>query len=543
MIVKYKTFILLILLLFVNSYFSYSQDEICNISIDNKLVFSTPDKIEKYNKTKITDRSKSLYNDANVFFQEGASSLENGDYTSALESFKDSYKNYKRAKVSEEALSFVYAQLALTHILIGTSRDKSKAIRFLDDINIKTISKEAKWAYNVGLIYYFSDSEMSKSKSIDFFNYSIKSDRYFFPAYEDLSCVYKDLKETKKYEKTLQRLDYQKSEFAERSNRLSRNSDKVSSSKEESRKFNNTITDGVEPNVFNARVLSDLDKMFKYEKNQEWSKQAKKKILEGKTAYQKGVNDYKEGNYVQAAKNFKLSTRRLKAAKINPASSNHANINLALSYLRSGKEREKTKAIKQISSLTKEAFGERDILYNIAMTYYDVYKNGGKRDKGKIDHLESAIENFQSAIKQDKYFLTPYLNLLHIYSEDKKDEKMVNKIDRKYKKNKYALTDIYKEYVLNGDKYKNVDLSFLDNSIFRIYLGTYDKYNLPEDIYLHDNLITLSHEGNSDSYIMGTFYDFKEAHNYMDKILRMPVYQNSNVHIIAFKEGIRTDFE
>ena len=66
MIVKYKTFILLILLLFVNSYFSYSQDEICNISIDNKLVFSTPDKIEKYNKTKITDRSKSLYNEANV---------------------------------------------------------------------------------------------------------------------------------------------------------------------------------------------------------------------------------------------------------------------------------------------------------------------------------------------------------------------------------------------------------------------------------------------------------------------------------------------
>ena len=67
-------------------------------------------------------------------------------------------------------------------------------------------------------------------------------------------CSLNEIK-TKKYEKTLQRLDYQKSEFAERSNRLSKSSDKGSSSKEESRKFNNTVTDGVEPNVFNARVF------------------------------------------------------------------------------------------------------------------------------------------------------------------------------------------------------------------------------------------------------------------------------------------------
>ena len=111
------------------------------------------------------------------------------------------------------------------------------------------------------------------------------------------------------------------------------------------------------------------------------------------------------------------------------------------------------------------------------------------------------------------------------------------------KKNKYELTDIYKEYILNGDKYKDVDFAFLENSIFRIYLGTYDKYNLPEDIYLHSNLITLPIEDDVDSYFMGAFDDFKKAHNYLEKLLRMPIYKSNNIRIIAFKNGIRTPFE
>ena len=69
----------------------------------------------------------------------------------------------------------------------------------------------------------------------------------------------------------------------------------------------------------------------------------------------------------------------------------------------------------------------------------------------------------------------------------------------------------------------------LENSIFRIYLGTYDKYNLPEDIYLHSNLITLPHEDDLDSYIMGSFDDFKKANNYLEKLLRMPIYKSNNI--------------
>ena len=145
----------------------------------------------------------------------------------------------------------------------------------------------------------------------------------------------------------------------------------MSKRRTESKRFNNSISDGIEPLSTNIIISNDVDKMFEYEKNQEWDKQAKKKILEAKNAYTNGVNFYQEGKYSQAVKSFKLSTRRLKAAKLNPATSNSANMNLALSYLRSNNERDKTKAIKQIESLTKEAFEERDFLYNSAIIYYD----------------------------------------------------------------------------------------------------------------------------------------------------------------------------
>ena len=203
----------------------------------------------------------------------------------------------------------------------------------------------------------------------------------------------------------------------------------------------------------------------------------------------------------------------------------------------------------EIESLSKDINEERDILYNVAVIYHNRYKYGGKKDRktklhklGKPEYLDKAIDYFKASIDEDKYFLKSYLNLIYIY-QDPKNEKMVKKWDRRYKKSKYELTDIYKEYKLNGNMYKEVDFSFLDGSIFRIYLGTYDEYNLPEDIYLHSDLITLSHDAVLNSYIMGSFDDFKKATNYLNKLLRMQIYKDANIHIIAFKDGIRTDFE
>ncbi len=549
MVLKYRVLVLLFLFIVVNCNNSFSQDPFsCDISIDKKLIIPKTGFIKE---SKITDKSLPFYEKANDFYTKGVNNLRSGDIDLAEDNFKNALKNYKKSKISDEAISFVYMQLALTYFSTDNPRDKSKGEKMFKAVNVKTIKKDPKWSYNLGLMYYLSNNPEAKSKAKEFFDASIKSDKYFFIAYEELACVYKSLGDDKKYEKTLERLNFQKNQNRERNQRIKQNvsNNNFSSKDKKDKAHHYTITDGVEPSAVDIIIFKDIDQVFKYEKNMDWDKKAKKKILEGKKEYANGIQFYDDGEYSQAVSSFKKSARKLEQAGLHPAAPNYAKMNQALSYLKLG-GRNKSKAVKQLSSLSKEASDERDFLYNTALIYYDLYleaKNGDKRaGKDRTKNLDLSIENFQYAIKRDKYYLTPYLNLIHIYRNESKDDnakKMANKIDRKYKKNRYELTDIYKEYILNGDKYKDVDFAFLENSIFRIYLGTYDKYNLPEDIYLHSNLITLPHEDDLDSYIMGSFDDFKKANNYLEKLLRMPIYKSNNIHIIAFKNGIRTDFE
>ena len=61
----------------------------------------------------------------------------------------------------------------------------------------------------------------------------------------------------------------------------------------------------------------------------------------------------------------------------------------------------------------------------------------------------------------------------------------------KSSKYKDELTHFYKEYVKTGKKKNNINLSFLEGAIFRVALGDFSEFNLPIDILLHDNLISV----------------------------------------------------
>ena len=68
---------------------------------------------------------------------------------------------------------------------------------------------------------------------------------------------------------------------------------------------------------------------------------------------------------------------------------------------------------------------------------------------------------------------------------------MLRKLSRNHEKYKNELTEVYKKFVKTGVNNSNVDLSFLDGAIFRVALGNFSEFNMPIDIYLHDDLITL----------------------------------------------------
>jgi hypothetical protein len=62
---------------------------------------------------------------------------------------------------------------------------------------------------------------------------------------------------------------------------------------------------------------------------------------------------------------------------------------------------------------------------------------------------------------------------------------------------------------------------------------------MPIDIYLHDDLITVPLGNDFYSFICGNYETYKQAESYLSKVSTSG-YENA--FIIAFKDGVRTDF-
>ena len=86
---------------------------------------------------------------------------------------------------------------------------------------------------------------------------------------------------------------------------------------------------------------------------------------------------------------------------------------------------------------------------------------------------------------------------------------------------------------------EGVDLSFLDGAIFRIALGDFNEYHLPVDIYLHEDLVMVPLGEDYFSYTCGNYESFIKAEAYLKNLT---VIRYPEAHIIAFKDGVRTDF-
>ena len=99
--------------------------------------------------------------------------------------------------------------------------------------------------------------------------------------------------------------------------------------------------------------------------------------------------------------------------------------------------------------------------------------------------------------------------------------KSAKKAFKNHEKYKNELTEIYKEYVNTGVKNNDIDLSFLDGAIFRVALGDFSEFNMPIDIYLHDDLITIPLGNDFFTFICGNYDSYKKAESYLLKLALM----------------------
>ena len=512
---------------FSASYFSDDQP-VVSIGINDLIIISDVNKVMEYVKVKgLNDRALDQIKLADESYVKGVQFLQQSNPTEAIQSFKTSFKNYKRAKLSEDALNFANLQLAVAHQLSDDERNKKKVMRYLELVT-KSIDKEKEWVYNLAVLNYLNNNE---SRSAELLESVIKMDKEFFKAYGNLAAVYQTINQPKKAEKALEKLKIAQDILAEkqRKEQLS-----LAKKKEKAKRSGNTEEPvlaeeppkGISIDPLLLKVKGDSKSVLKNELITAFDDRMRKKLREGQDYYDQGLVLFNSGEFPLAIKAFKSSLKKFNQAKVSQLTLSYVNANLAMSYFRSPEKRDRKKVIPIIEILSKSVYDDRDWAYNIA-----VIQHG-------MGNSEKALDLLEDCNALDKYFLLSYQNQVAIHNdlEDLKSAKKAFKLHEKYKN---ELTEIYKEYVKTGVKNENVDLSFLEGAVFRVALGDFSEFNMPIDIYLHDDLLTIPLGNDFYSFICGNYNSYNSAETYLSKVFNNG-YENA--FIIAFKDGVRTDF-
>jgi len=275
------------------------------------------------------------------------------------------------------------------------------------------------------------------------------------------------------------------------------------------------------------KVMDDGVSVLKNESIINFDDRSRKKLKEGQDLFDQGASLFNDGEYDLAIKSFKSSLKKFNQANVSEYSLSVVTANLAMAYFMSPSERNNKKAKPLLETLSKQIFDSRDWNYNLAIMYND------------FEDTDKALELLEKCNDLDKYFLLSYQNQIALHN-DREDLKKAKRVFKTHEKYKDEITEIYKEYVRSGIKQEGIDLSFLEGAIFRVFLGVFSEYHMPVDIYLHDDLIMVPLGNDYFNFISGNFESYKAAERYLNKISVRDDYLDS--FIIAFKDGVRTDF-
>jgi hypothetical protein len=184
--------------------------------VTNLKIVKTDDHLQFNKINKIDDRSMLQIQEGISAYSLGVKTLADKQYKASQKPLQNAEKKLKRGKVSDDGLNFTRGNLAIACLATGQKSGVGKAKRYLRYITSKLFDTR-EWTYNMAVVYYefaFKSARENKKtgerkwttpaaaeslkKSIKLFQKSIKQDKLFLPAYENLIHIYKEQREAKK---------------------------------------------------------------------------------------------------------------------------------------------------------------------------------------------------------------------------------------------------------------------------------------------------------------------------------------------------------
>ena len=483
---------------------------------------SDVDKVLQYENTKdLSKRSIDQSKLAGEHYTLAVELMKNKEFTKAINELKSAMKRYKRAKLSDDALNYLRANMALSYSSTGNKEDLAVSKRFLDLITSKVYS-DNKWTYNIAIAHH-KTGNINEAASL--LSSAIRKDEFYFQAYVTLEDIYRSSGNDQDADKVIERMTTAEEKLD------SKNQKKSSLAKRGEKNKNNKkdvfIPTGKKPDVSNLKIVRKDDHL-QFNKIDKIDERSMIQIQEGIGEYNLGVKALSNKEYKTAQTHLKNTEKRLKRGKVTEDGLNFARGNLAISYLATGERRGVGQAKRYLKYLTPKIYKSRQWTYNMAVAQYAF--SSASRGTTKEEYLKKSIKLFQKTIKQDKLFLPAYENLIYIYKEQNEDKKAIN-ISNSLKKSRLKLMQSFsKEDQLSQG---------MEAYIFRLNLGTFGDFDTPADLFEEENLITVPISEQKTAYLAGMFYALDEAIAYQDKMEKKGY---STSFIVAFKDGEKLDF-
>lgn len=487
---------------------------------------SDVEKVLQFEKSKeLTKRSLDQSKIADKHYVDGVKRMKSKEYNLAIKEFKAAMKRYKRAKLSDNALNFLRANMALCYSHTGKKQDIVAAKRYLNLLTTK-IYDEEKWSYNIAIVKNITGDKLEASKIL---TSNLKKNSYDFQSYVTLAAIYKDSGNESDAEKTLVKMQKAEIKLNQKKKKDTQaNKNRSKSSKKVKKKKAVLNPKGKKPDVTNLKVKLNDDPL-QFDKIEKIDDRSMIQVQLAVAQYNEGLEALKNKNYKSAQNKLKEAEKKFKRAKISDNGLNFSRANLAIALLASGERRGVGQAKRHLTNLTPKIYKNRDWAYKMAVANYSF----GSRSKGtaKKDFLNKSIKLFRSSIQMDKLFLTAYENLIYVY-------KLIG--------NEAKALSTYKAYIKSRNKLLNsfskdeqIKLGMGQPYIFRIKLGTYGRYDAPVKIFDQEFLITVPVDERKTSYVAGMFYNLKDAQKYLKK-MRNNGFKDAS--IAAFKDGEITEF-
>ena len=460
-------------------------------------------------------KAKTHYIDAYNF-------MINKEYQAAITELKAAMKIYKRAKLSNDALNFINANMALSYASTGNKEDLVVSKRFLELITPKVYA-DNKWAYNIAIAHNKvgnADEAASLLSSI------IKKDKFYFQVYVTLEAIYRNSGNKKDADKVKDRMQTAEAKLIQENQKATAAGKESKENKKN--KEGTYVPKGKRPYVTNLKIVTKDDHL-QFNKINNINERSMIQIQKGIGEYNLGVKALSNKEYLTAQGHLKNTEKGLKRGGITEDGLNFARGNLAISYLASGEKRGIGQAKRYLRYLTPKLYKTRAWTYNMAVAHY-AFSKGSKSKTIKEEYMNKAVKLFRISIKLDKLFLPAYENLIYVYRE-LGDEKKALKIHNAYDKARGELMKSFSkqdQIAQGGDPY-----------IFRINLGTFGEFDTPADLFEEDYLITVPVSEQKTAYLAGMFYTLDEAISYQ-KSMKKEGYTTS--FIVAFKDGEKLEF-